>query len=240
MSLKRRIALLSFLAAASGALRAEPMARQVDRIINLYVSATEAQKAELHGLSMAVSIDASLPKLKKTGKLQALRQISKIGEITYRALRFDGDNTVKKDVIARYLAAETAARNGGGDLAINQKNYRFCYKAMLEQDGQRVHIIELKPRKKRIGLFKGEIWIDGETFLPVRESGTFVKNPSVFLRKVEFTREYEVLEGVAVPTHIASKIETRLVGAAEIDVKYSNVTRAATDQAMTLTETARQ
>lgn len=231
MSLKRWLAVAIVIVASPGASEAQSVAKQVDRIIGQYVSATEAQKTAAHGLSMAVDIDASLPKLNKTGKLQALRQISKLGEITYRALRFDGDNTVKKDVIARYLAAETAAREGGGDLAISPRNYRFSYKATLEQDGQQVHIIDLKPRKKRLGLFKGELWIDGETFLPVREAGMFVKNPSVFLRRVEFVRDYEVVDGVAVATHIASRIETRLVGAAEINIKYSNVSRSTTDTA---------
>ena len=32
--------------------------------------------------------------------------------------------------------------------------------------------------------------------------GSFVKNPSVFLKKVEFVREYEIHDGVAIPeTH---------------------------------------
>ncbi len=180
---------------------------------------------------MEVEIEAALPKLNKQGRMQAFRFISRLGEITYRAIRFDGDSTIKKDVIARYLAAETAAREGGNQMAITRENYRFKYKAMIERDGKRVHILAVNPRKKRVGLFKGEVWVDGQTYLPVRESGTFVKNPSVFLKKVEFVRDYEVREGVALPVHVESHIQTRLVGKAEMNIRFSNVTRKSAEQA---------
>ena len=47
----------------------------------------------------------------------------------------------------------------------------------------------MTPRKKRAGLFKGEIWIDAATYLRVQESGYLVKNPSIFLKKVAFVTE---------------------------------------------------
>jgi len=59
---------------------------------------------------MEVDIEASLPKLKKHGRLHGLRRISRLGRITYEALHFEGDNSVKTHVIARYLAAEAEAQ----------------------------------------------------------------------------------------------------------------------------------
>jgi hypothetical protein len=215
---------LAFLA-VSAAVLAEPAANPVGEIVDRYVSATQAQRGSLRGIGMEVEIDASLPKLKKQGRMHAFRSISRIGEITYRALRFDGDNTIRKDVIARYLAAEVAAREGGTSMAVTPENYRFKYKASIEQGGKKMHVLRVEPKKKRVGLFKGEIWIDGETFLLVRESGTFVKNPSVFLKKVEFVRDYEIRDGIAFPRHLESKVQTRLVGAAQINIDFSNFTR---------------
>jgi hypothetical protein len=55
---------------------------------------------------MEVNIDASVPRLKKEGKLHALRKISQLGKITYKVLAFQGDDTIKNEVIARYLDAE--------------------------------------------------------------------------------------------------------------------------------------
>ena len=194
-------------------------------ILNRYLTASESQAVVMRGMQMDVDIDAKLPKLKKEGKLNALRFISQIGKISYVMRSFVGDNTIKKDVIARYLNAETQAQLGTTSLAITPENYKFKYKGLHRNENQGMHVFQVTPIKKRVGLFKGELWIDAETYLPLRESGRFVKNPSVFLKKVEFTRDYEIRDGVAIPRTIDSVIDTRLVGRAEIHIAFTNVTR---------------
>lgn len=182
-------------------------------------------KQSLRGASMEVEIEATLPRLQKTGRLQALRRISDLGRITYEALKFEGDNSIKKNVIARYLSAEAEAseRNERSEaLAVTPDNYKFKYKGQREANGRMAHIFELKPRKKRVGLYKGELWLDAQTSLPLREAGRFVKNPSIFLKRVEFTREYDIVNGVSVPRQVHSTIHTRLVGKAELLIHYRN------------------
>ncbi len=194
-------------------------------IIGRYVAALQATKAQLNGYTMEVDIDAQLPRLKKQGRLHAFRHISRIGRITYDALKWAGDNTIKTDVIARYLKAETQAQEGPTDVAITPANYKFKYKGLALREGRQVYVLQLTPHKKRVGLFKGELWLDPDTCLPVRESGFFVKNPSVFLKKIEFVRDYEIQNGIAFPKHIQSKIDTRLVGRAELSINFTNYTR---------------
>src|SRR5258708_25816949 len=70
-------------------------------VVETYSAISQLQSARFRGATMEVEIDASLPQLKKTGRLHALRHISKLGRITYEALRFEGDNTVQQTVIAR-------------------------------------------------------------------------------------------------------------------------------------------
>ncbi len=200
-------------------------------ILNKYLTASEHQRAHVMGMLMETEIDAKIPKLKKEGKLHALRQISRIGSITYNALRFTGDTVIKKEVIARFLTAETEAVNSPKSLAINTQNYKFKYKGLANRNDRAVHVFELKPYKKAVGLFKGEIWVDPETYYAVRESGTFVKNPSVFLKKVQFVRVYTMQDGVAVLSHVNTVIDTRIVGKAEMSVNYSGYRPAEEDQA---------
>src|SRR6266540_2879189 len=102
---------------------------------------------------MDVEISGSLPKLKKWGKLHALRRISSLGRITYDMLRFEGDNTVKKEVIARYLTAETEALRGPS-LEVTPANYKFKYKGLGQLDGREIHKFEVSPKQKRQGLYK--------------------------------------------------------------------------------------
>lgn len=192
-------------------------------VFSRYQDAVRRQAGAQRGVSMNVTMEASIPKLKKAGRLNALRRISSLGRITYKLLGFDGDDMVKKEVMARYMTAEVeAAESRREELAINEANYKFKYKGLNERDGRPVHIFELKPRHKRVGLFEGELWLDPETCLPVREAGRFKKNPSMFIKKMEFVRNYEIRDGVAYLVHMESKTETRLVGRAELNIDYAN------------------
>jgi hypothetical protein len=194
-------------------------------IVERYIEATQAQKQALRGVQMEVDLEARLPRLEKNGKLRALRRISKLGLITYKALGFSGDSMVKKEVIARYLAEDSAADKDGHDIAITPANYKFKYKGRVNRDGRLVDVFQLSPRRKAVGLFHGELWLDAETAMPVRESGRFVKSPSLFLKKIEFVREYDIRNGVAIPRHIESKADVRVFGRAELTVDYSNFSR---------------
>jgi hypothetical protein len=193
-------------------------------IIALYQDATKTQQAALRGVQMNVAIDAKLPRLEKQGKLIALRTISTLGKIGYKILGFQGDDTIKQEVIARFIQAEMEAQKSD-EIAITPANYKFRHKGTIEQNGVITELFQITPKKKRVGLFKGDLWLDAKTGMPVRESGTFVKTPSVFLKKVEFVREYEIRDGVAIPKHLKSNADVRLVGRAELNIDFSNLVK---------------
>jgi hypothetical protein len=206
---------------------AEPDPKQQEGgidVLTRYQEAVKRQQEAMKNVAMDVTMEATIPKLKKHGRLNALRRISSIGRITYKALGFDGDNLVKKEVIARYMTAEVEATESKRDeIALTPENYNFKYKGLHDREGLRVHIFELKPRHKRVGLFKGELWIDPETCLPVREAGRLVKNPSMFIKKMEFVRKYRIQDGVAYLVRMESKTDTRLVGRAELNIDFDNI-----------------
>jgi Outer membrane lipoprotein-sorting protein len=189
-------------------------------MISRYVKATEAQQSALRGGSEEVDIDAAVPKFKKQGKLHALKNISKLGKITYHALGFSGDSIVKTEVIANYLKADVEAAQGPSNLSITPDNYKFKYKGTQDFNGRQVYVLHLNPRHKKVGLFKGELWLDAETYMPVREQGSFVKSPSFMLKKMQFVREYEIQNGVSIPQRTESRVETRFFGQVQLNINY--------------------
>lgn len=206
-------------------------------VLDNYLAANRTQQDRLRDSSMEVEILAKLPRMKKEAVQRAVRNVAPTGEITYEPLTSSGDNMVRKDVIARYMSAEVDASKkvAPGDvklqpIGINRDNYDFKYKGLGSLNERQVYVFELKPRQKRLGLFKGEIWVDALTFQTLRESGTFVKNPSIYLRKVQFVRQYEIQDGLAIPTTVSSKIETRMVGRADIDIRFSGFSNILTAQ----------
>jgi hypothetical protein len=212
-----------FLAVCSSAFAGE--ANFEAAIIDHYVAVSKEQESRLEGATMEVDIEAEVPQLHKSGRLHALRRISALGRrITYDALRFEGDHSIKNEVIARYLTAESEAlKSEPAATAITPVNYKFKYQGLLEKDGRKVYAFHVNPRKKRAGLFVGEVWIDPESSLLVRESGRLVKSPSVFLKKVEFVRNYTIEGGISIPARAQYSVDTRLVGRTNLSVDFSCV-----------------
>ncbi|MBI2688970.1 MAG: hypothetical protein HYX27_21930 [Acidobacteria bacterium] len=193
------------------------------QVLARYFAAVSEQTPKTRGVEMDMDFSARLPKLKKEGSMLAKRIVSSLGKISFVVKSFSGDSTVKNYVIIKYMSGEVEMADKTLDAGINPKNYKFKYKRMESFNGRQVHVFELNPRKKQLGLFKGELWIDDETALPVRETGSLVKSPSIFLKKVNFTRTYAMYNGAALPARVESVVETRIAGKAELDIRYSNV-----------------
>jgi hypothetical protein len=190
---------------------------QGQQILGKYLEAKQTQQAALRGVQMEVEIDAKLPNQEKHGKLRALRSISKLGKITYKALGFSGDNTIKNEVIARYLAEEVKPH----DNAITPANYKFKYKGVANKDDVRVYVFDVTPRKKSEGLFRGQLWLDAATAMPLREAGRPVKT-SLLVKKMEFVQDYEIRDGISFPKHLEGTADLRIIGRAELSIDYSN------------------
>lgn len=195
-----------------------------EAIVERYEAVTQSQSKALQSASMELDIQASVPKLQKHGRLQALRRISALGRITYEVLHFEGDGVIKNHVIEHYLAAEREAQVKAADIAVTPENYKFKFKGRHQLDGRNVYLFEVTPRQKRDGLFKGSLWIDAATFTSVRESGRLVKNPSrLWARNVQFVRIYDVKDGISTPRQMQSSGEALGFGKIELTVKYSHI-----------------
>ncbi len=166
---------------------------------------------------ISMEIEASLPGLDKHGKMLAVRQTGASERSEYSSIRFDGDSTIKQQVIARYLDGEEQAEAlSYSTVAVTPANYRFRYLGSVENNETAVCIFQIVPKKKRAGLIRGQIWIDSVTGIVVHQEGRFVKEPSFFIRKIEVRRDTNLRDGLPYTrvTHVA--IETRLAGRAEL------------------------
>jgi hypothetical protein len=168
-----------------------------------------------------VDIEASIPNLNKHGEMHAERTVAPSGKITYEMKDYTGDNTIKKDVIARYLSSEQETSEGHA-IGISPANYKFKYKRREKFEEREALVFELTPVKKAVGLFKGELWLDEDTGLPLRESGRLVKNPSVIFKTLDFTRDYFVKNGRSILAKLESTAETRVVGKVLLLMKFKN------------------
>ena len=184
-----------------------------------------------------VEIDASLPKFEKRGRLRAIRRLLPFGKPEYQVLETAGDQTVRQQVIIRYLSAEVrAAAIPASSVAITPANYKFRYKGAVKTDETVTYVYLITPRKKREGLIKGELWLDGETGAAVRQSGHLVKKPSIFVKRVDIARETTLRDGIAEMRVTHLSVDTRLVGRAELTIQERPYTAPDDGPALSIAE----
>lgn len=180
-----------------------------------------SRPAELRSDSaVRLEIRARLPKYGRSGVSRAVESIPDSGRPVFQVTAFEGDDMVKRQVIARYMAAEAEGRRKPeGSLSLNSANYRFRFLRGDTLAGVKAWVFRVQPRKKRTGLFAGELWIDAAGH-PLRQSGRFVKNPSIFVKRIEFVRDFDP-QGA--PRSLALHLLTRIAGPAELTVAYRPV-----------------
>lgn len=188
-----------------------------------YVASLEHGAPFSESGNVVVDIEASLPGMDKHGHLVAIRHNASSQHSEFEVVRSEGDSTVKQQVIARYLSAQTQAEAlPASSVAVTPANYHFRYVGSIRTSGRTagetplVYVFDITPKRKRDGLIQGQLWIDGETGVAVRQTGQIVKNPSVFVRRIAITRDLTLSDGVPSTRRTHVEIETRLVGRAEL------------------------
>jgi hypothetical protein len=173
--------------------------------------------------TIELDIEANLSKLHKSAKLRTLQFISGMGRSVFHTLDSEGDAMVRREVIARYLKAEAEAREAPDPaVAISPANYKFHFRRMTDYAGQSAYVYRLEPKRKRAGLFKGELWLDAETGSVLREWGEFVKSPSWFVKTVYFVRDYTESgpSRASATRRLILNVSTRLFGRADMTIWF--------------------
>lgn len=188
--------------------------------LQTYEEHAARQRSMLAAYTASTTIAADLPDTAQHAEYELTREYVAPRTLKFKALRFEGDKFVKSNVILRMLQSEVThvEKQEGPQTAINSANYKFSYKGVQEIDGRAVHVYAVKPRQKRPGLFKGRIFLDVATGSLRRAEGKLVKNPSFFVKSIEFVQDYADFHRFTFPVHIHSVARTRIVGRAVVDV----------------------
>jgi len=188
--------------------------------LETYLQRLQRQSVQLGAYTAKTVIEADLPSTAQHGEFELTRSYSAPNSLKFKPVRFEGDGFVKSNVIVRLLQSEASRveKNEGYTTAVNDVNYKFSYRGDDQIGGRVVHVYSVKPRDKRVGLFKGHVAIDVTTGSLVRAEGEFVKSPSVFIKKIEFVQDFTDVGGFTLPVHMHSVADTRVYGKAIVEV----------------------
>ena len=187
-----------------------------------YERGLRKQSSELAGYTATTVIDAELPDSAQKAELEVKRHYAAPSVLEFTPLNSTGDKFVKSNVIVRLLQSEVdhVRKQEQSQTAIDSDNYKFSYKGTSDLNGIPALVYEVKPRQKRVGLFKGKIYLEDTTGHLLRAQGTITKTPSFFIKRIKFTQDYAIVAGFTLPTHTHSEADTRLVGKAIVDIVH--------------------
>ncbi len=166
---------------------------------------------------VAVLIEASIPGLYKESALLAVRRIGNNERSEIQIMDMGGDGAVIEEVIARYFTIEDQMEHlPRSSILITPENYRFQLRGQVNTGNGCAYVYDITPRKRRPGLFKGQIWIDGATGAELLVSGQFAEAP-LTSGAITFVREI-ILEasGYTRVTHLSFAVP--LLGRSELIV----------------------
>ncbi|HZQ24674.1 MAG TPA: hypothetical protein VFA89_17930 [Terriglobales bacterium] len=189
------------------------------------------QSALLPSYSAHTLIQAELPDSAQHGEFRLERSFTAPRKLEFKPIQFSGDSFIKNNVIARFLRSEVdhLQKDDPALTAITSANYKFSYKGTPMVNGRWLHVFQVKPRAKRVGLFKGRIYLDAYTGSLLYSEGTLIKSPSMFIRQVNFEQKYADFGRFTLPVHIHSEALTRIVGRCVIDIDHDDYSFTSTN-----------
>ena len=191
-----------------------------DLALQVYQHRLKEQARNLASYSATTLVRAEIPATSQSGEYQLRRDYLAPRTLTFKVIRSAGDAFVKTNVIARLLQFEVdhVQKDDPSRTALTSVNYIFSHQSTTTLDGRPVHIYQVKPRAKRLGLFKGRIYLDARSGTLVRAEGRMVKSPSLFIKSIHFEQNYVEIAGFTFPSRIHSQVRTRIVGNAVVDI----------------------
>ncbi|MGC2196790.1 MAG: hypothetical protein WA628_19100 [Terriglobales bacterium] len=192
--------------------------------LSTYQHHISQQATALSAYSAVTVVRAELPDTSQQGEFELQRKYEAPHTLQFTPLHYSGDGFVKSNVITRLLQSEVdhVQKDDPALTAISPANYKFSYKGASRLQDRLVHVFQVKPHKKRLGLFKGRIYLDAHTGALVRVEGSAVKSPSFFVKHIEFWQDYADVQSFTLPVHIHSEAKARIVGRTIVDIVHRN------------------
>lgn len=219
------------LAGVSGVeLQASASALTPEAALATYQRRMQEQATRLASYSDITLMEAQIPDSTQKGEYELRRSYTAPNRLEYTPVRFTGDGFVKNNVLLRYLQSEVehVTKQQGDQTAISDQNYKFSLKSTEEMNGHRCYVFQVKPVKKRVGLFKGRVFIDADSGAIRRAEGSFVKSPSWWIKKIEFVQDFDEVGGFNLPVKLASISKVRVIGRTVVNVFHNNYQTVAT------------
>lgn len=146
------------------------------------------------------------------------------GDKEFTILSQSGSAYVRNHVFKRMLEAEneTSHQSVNRHIAITPENYNFELTGYEQNDQGQFYILNITPKVKSKYLFKGRIWVDGESFSIVRIEGQPSRTLSWWTPKVNFVYQYKKVGQFWFPASNRTVTHVRIFGRSLLTIDYND------------------
>jgi hypothetical protein len=144
------------------------------------------------------------------------------GSKQFETISETGWSGARKHVFSKLLEGEAEASQPGfrERSRITPENYTFEMVGAETLHGQPVYVLAIAPKTPNKYLMRGRIWVDAEEYAIVRIEGQPAKNPSFWIKSVQFVHNYEKSGSSWLPVSDRSETEARIFGSTELTIEY--------------------
>jgi hypothetical protein len=155
---------------------------------------------------------------KHQGWMDVETTIDRSHGFNWKVISEGGSERTRNQVLREMMRAEAEAAQRGNDdaAALTPVNYSFH---ALPRSAVGQFEIALEPRRKDPRLVVGTLTVSS-TGHPIRLEGRLAKSPSFWVKSVTVVKQYELIEGVALPTALESIADVKLVGQSSFAMRY--------------------
>lgn len=193
--------------------------------------------------------DTIFAKLVEFNRLRETRLKYYSVQSTYRVHNYKGEMRAETQAMLRYRAPNTKefeiiSEKGSGlirrrvfkplmdvevetaadriDSSITPNNYTLALLGEEELAGSRCFVVQATPKRADKYLFTGKIWIHSDEFAIVQIEGQPAKNPSFWIKRVNFVRRYQKIGDFWLPLRNESVTQLRIFGKNSLTTDYNN------------------
>ena len=130
---------------------------------------------------------------------------------------------LEERIVRKMLDGEVAFAKSSQSSDITRDNYDFRF---IREDvirGEPCYVLELAPKRKSRNLLRGLVWVDAQSYLPLRVEGEPAQNPSWWVTDARIVLLYGYVGPMWLQTSSEATANVRIIGQSTLiwqDVKY--------------------
>jgi len=134
----------------------------------------------------------------------------------------EGSRWIRTFVFNRLMKneAEAAAGREKRDSSITPHNYAFRFAGEEDAEGYPCYRVEAIPKRKDKYLFEGNVWIDSRDFAVVKIVAHPARNPSFWIKRVDWVRRYGKVGDFWLPVKDETVTDIRIFGVKHLSIDY--------------------